>query len=261
MVPLVKRRPAVDHISCIQSVKNSKKSQVIKLKRNGDNQLTDIQIYKELFSYINRLNGESALASIYILYDLQSGIFWWQYHEDSYDDYFKRKVDTHLNHVEYWEDENAVYNYHDEIRKSKSFNSQFYIFFSADKIAKFYVSTELYYRGSQGQYKTFEHAYEALISSIHKNGTFIEPWKGEVVLWEYLDRNFFCIPHRSQSPIITKLIEVKYFEGKWMVKIEGSDWRQNNPKKKAIVTVILNDNYELVEMIFGKDHLKKKSTD
>jgi effector-binding domain-containing protein len=246
----------VDHISRIQSVTDSKKSQVIQLKRNGDGQLTKICIYKELFSYFNRIRRKSAFASIYTLYDVHTGIFWWRYFEnDEYDDYFKREIDVDLSNVGYWEDEDTVYNYYDKIRETYN-----YLYFSAYKIVEFYVGTELSYRGYQGRYETFEQAYEALISNITENRTFLEPWEGEVPLWKYLDRHFFNIPYRTLSPTITKLISVQYSGQKWTVKIEGSDWREETPEKKARVTVVLNENYEMVD-ILGEDYLKKKSTD
>jgi hypothetical protein len=244
----------MDHISCLQPVPNSKRSQVIKLKRNGDGQLTHIKIYRELFIYISRLDdGYPALASIFVLYDLLSGVFWWHYFEEEDDDeYFTSEIDEELNDG-YRKDEEAIYNYSDSLR-----NSQIGIYFSANKIAEFYVGTELVCLGSQGQYDTFEHAYDHFMATVKKTGNFPKPPKGEVRLWEYLDRHFFRIPNFPQSPIITKLIGLKHSEDKWMIEIEGcSYWWEDNPQKKARVIVVLNENYELVE-ILGEDYLKKK---
>jgi len=246
----------MSHIFCLQPVKDSIQNQVIQLQRNGDNQLTDIQIHRELFTYVNRFNEKHSWVSIFLFYDLKTGVFWWRYFESDYDTYFKLDIETRLSAIGYWEDEDSVYRYYNKMR-----NFQSYTFFASNKIVKFFVTTQLDYIESQGKYDTFKQAYGTLMRNVKEMDTFPEAPEGEeVLLWEYLDRHFFSIPYRSQSPIITKLIEVKYSQEKWMVEIEGSDWREESPDKKARITVVLNDNYELVD-ILGEDYLKKKSTD
>jgi len=245
----------ISHIFCVQPIKSSIQNRVIRLQRNGDNQLTNIQVHRELFSYINQFNKKPSWVSILLLYDLNTGVFWWQFFEIDYGTYFKSDIETRLSTIGYWEDEDSVYRCYNKMR-----NFQSYTFWAADKIVKFFVTTRLDYLESQGKYDTFKQAYDTLIGKVKERDTFPEPPKGEIPLWKYLDRHFFNIPNFPLSPIVTRLIKVKRPDEKWMVEIEGTDWREETYVGKAIVTVVLNENYELVD-ILGEDYLKKKSTD
>jgi hypothetical protein len=266
------------HISKIKSVEGLEENRIIHLRRNGDGQMTQMQVHLELFSYVNRINGEPNWLSLFMLYDLNTGLFWWQHSAETDEkSYFQRDIETRLSKLGYWEEEDGVYTHYSDIQKSPPFR-----FFLADKRVIFswlksFFSLDI--REDKEQHESFEQAYNSFILKITKStekGLLIrEEAKKTIQLTQYIDARFFKVPSCCAPHYIVKLNNVKWLNSQWFVDLLGVDWESAKTKKKNAgtvrgwmaqwregthqmkVTVVLNEDYEVVD-ILGKYFVKKK---
>ncbi len=266
------------HISKIKSVKGLEENRIIHLRRNGDGQLTQMQAHLELFSYVNRINRELNWLSIFLLYDLNTGLFWWQHSAETDEkSYFQRDIETRLSKLGYWEEEDGVYTHYNDTQKSPPFR-----FFLADKrviFSWFKRGVFLDIREDKERHESFEQAYNSFILKITKKTEmgllFREEAKKIIQLTHYIDARFFEVPGCCTPVWIVKMNNVKWLNSQWFIELMGVDWESAKTQKKKAstlgdwlaqwqegthqmkVTVILNEDYEVVD-ILGKYFVKKK---
>ncbi|HEW98951.1 MAG: hypothetical protein DRR16_32050 [Candidatus Parabeggiatoa sp. nov. 3] len=239
----------------LNPIESFKESKLIQFRRNGDGKLTQIQAYKGLFCGLKKqFNRENDWFSFFLLYDLKSGFYWWDGLFHSYDDvYAKRNIDTRLSELGYWEEENGVYVYYNNIRQLNKFT-----FFSAKRIVDFesfygYLSIGEF----QERYDIFENAYNQFMLRItaffDRKGSTHNRYKN-IFLLDYIDRTFFR-DVRTYGGSRSKLIEVIQEDSQWQIELEGNDRLYGD---KTRVRVVLNENYELVDL-FGELFIKQKT--
>jgi hypothetical protein len=156
------------HISKIKSVEGLEEDRIIHLRRNGDEQLTQIQVHRALFSYVNRINREPNWLSIFLLYDLNTGLFWWQHFTETDEkSYFQRDIETRLSELGYSPEEDGVYIYYNDTQKSPPFK-----FFLADERGVIFSWLKrgffLEIREDKERFDSFEQAYNSFILKLTK---------------------------------------------------------------------------------------------
>jgi len=264
----------MDHISCLQPIPDSQKSKMIRCWRNGDGKLTEIFVCQELFGDLKKgFQREDDWASIFLLYDLKTGWFWWRYTALTHDkSYFKNDIDTRLSRLGYWEENDGNYVYYNTVRNPKEV-----IYLSSNKIVSFSIKwATLYIKESQEQYDEFVQGYENTIFKITQRlekGERVNERIKAVSLRIYIDDRFFRIPNFCGIAELGNVIGVKQKNDKWLIELAGVDWEESDRTTKALyikdwlaewregyyktkVTVILNENYEVVD-ILGEDFVKK----
>jgi len=269
----------------LQIVEGSSECKIIQLRRNGDGKLTKIQAYKGLFGGLRKFKRgrEHDWASFFLLYDLKTGLCWWQYmaigDDYIYTNHAKRDIDTHLSELGYWKEENGIYIYYNTFRNLKQV-----IYWKEKKIVDFKFSNRsLSIVELKKQYNTFQNAYkqfflEKIVEEIPFDKKIsVERYKN-IHISNYIDIRFFQIPNCSMSPVLGEIKNVKRLHSQWLIELIGVDWGEmtrtrtnrdiytlkdwlvewNKGYHKTQFTIVLNDHYEIVEL-FGEDLFIKQS--
>lgn len=239
----------------LEAVK-SDEEKIIRIRRNGDGKVTQIQAYQELFSDLkNRFSTKFDWASIFVLYDLRTSLFWWQYAKTNNVVYAKQDIDTHLSQLGYLEEDNGVYVYNKTARKFKQL-----IYLSNNNIVKFSLKwATLSIREALIQHDGFEQAYKQIILKIKESlnrGGEVNDITKIIHLRKYIDDNFFYIPNYSGIVDVGELIEVKQQDSQWLIVLERTERREGYDKTR--VTIVLNENYEVVDL-FGANFIKQSN--
>ena len=189
-------------------------------------------------------------AAVFLLYEPKTGLFWWTAsYSDGLPEEYASKIDVFLKGEKY--------------------------ILLKDKIVNFTLSsTVLWITESNDRYETFEQArigvlltLEKKLETLHYGQTFKE-YK-ELGLGNHINREFFRLRgdlSGSGCILPAKMTNIKYRNSQWQIELEGTDNRNISitgvkldklgsvPRVKA--TVILNDNYEVIEVI-AEDFIKQ----
>jgi len=258
----------------LEVVTDSRESKMIRCWRNGDGELTEIFVCKELFGDLKkRFHREDDWASIFLLYDLRTGWFWWRYTALFNDkSYFNKNIDTRLSRLGYWEENDSSYVYYNTVR-----NPREVIYFSLNQIVSFSIKwATLYITEAQERYDGFAQGYEKTILEITQRlemGEGVNERTKAISLQMYIDYSFFSIPNFCGIAEVGDVISVKRQDDKWLVELAGVNWEEDEKLTKSLyvkdwlvewrkgyrrtkVTLILNENYEMID-ILGEDFVKK----
>ena len=115
----------------------------------------------------------------------------------------------------------------------------------------------LYIREALKQHDGFEPAYKQIISKVKENlnqGGDVNDIAKTIDLRKYIDSIFFHIPCYSGIVDVGELIEVKQQNSQWLIVLERTEPREGYDK--IIVTIVLNENYEVVDLL-GERFIKQ----
>lgn len=187
---------------------------------------------------------------MFLLYESKTGLFWWTAgYSDGLPEEYASKIDAFLKGEKY--------------------------ILLKDKIVNFTLSsTVLWIAESNYRYKTFEQARTSVLLTLEKkletlNYVHIFGEYKELGLRDHINEEFFRLRgdlSGSGCILPAKMTNIKYHNSQWQIELEGTDNRHISitgvkldklgtvPRVKA--TVILNDNYEVIEVI-AEDFIKQ----
>jgi hypothetical protein len=231
----------------IQVMEGSEKYRMIQIRKNGDGFLVEVRASTMVLDlYFPKEKWKKVVA--FLLYESKTGLLFW-------------KVSSSNGLPE------------EQASKIDVFLEDNIFILSKDKIVKFSLSKNvLWITDSNDQYATFEQArtsffltLEKKLETLHYGQTF-RKYK-ELGLCDYINEEFFKLRGDCSGSLLpAKITDIKYRNSQWQVELEGTDNRNISingvkldklgsvPRVKA--TVVLNDNYEVVEVL-GEDFIKQ----
>jgi hypothetical protein len=231
----------------IQVMEGSEKYRMIQIRKNRDGSFVEVQTSTMILDlYFPQEKWQKAVG--FLLYEPKTGLFWW---EASYSNGLPKEY----------------------VSKIYAFPKGNRFILSNNKIIEFSLSGKvLWITDSNNQYATFEQArksffliLEKKLKTLHYGEAFGE-YK-ELKLGSYINGEFFRLRGDCSGSLLpAKITDIKYRNSQWQVELEGTDNRNISingvkldklgsvPRVKA--TVVLNDNYEVVEVL-GEDFIKQ----